>query len=296
MKTRIYYFLVTLILFTVSLVYSQKQNDKVFIGVGFYKDIIPEANMLDVQVSLKLWAGELNKLMGLNYQTDSKIFENYQEMVEAINKQQIHLSSMSSIDYISIREQVPLSAELTVGSGIDSLNQLVLLVHKDNSIHSLADLRNKIIVIPTSSTGVMFKMWLDTELDKNNLPVSDQYFKEIKYSGKESQLVLTVFFKQNDACVVYKSVFETMKKLNPQVGKSLVIIENSPELVRSIICLTKKIDPRDRNIIINSALRLDSYSYGKQFQTLFRFDKVLPISDENIKNIEKLVSDYNSIK
>lgn len=298
MKIRISFItgFIIILFFPVTMMFSQKQGDKVFIGIGFCKHIIPEADILDVQISLKLWTNELNKLMGLNYQTDPVIIESIPEMMDAIAKHQVHLISMSSIDYIAIREKAPVNAELTVSSGRDNPNRFVLLVHRNNSIQNLESLRNKKLILPSMSTGTMLKMWLDTLLLKNNLQDSDDYFEQIKYVSKESQIILNLFFKQADACVVSRSAFETMNKLNPQVGNDLLVIAESPELVRSIICLVKNLDPLDRNRIIDSALKLDSFSYGKQFQTLFRFDKVMPVSDSEIKSIETLVREYNTLQ
>ncbi len=277
--------------------WSQQQDAKQFVGIGFFKDFFPEADKRDIQVSLNLWTNEIIKISGYDCQTSSIIFDDLHDLISAVQNNKIHLICTSSIDFVDLRSVVALEPVLTMKTGDKFPEKFVLLTHRDYHINTLDDLSGKKVLLPSgSTTSKLIKMWLDVELFRAGKKQADEYFREIKYISKESQLVLSVFFKQSDACVVSLNAYETMKQLNPQVGQELQIIQQSPEYIGAVLCVVGNFDPRLKRIFKDIALALGKYSYYKQYQALFRFEEFVPISEQYIKDLEELVKEYNTLK
>ena len=69
--------------------------------------------------------------------------------------------------------------------------------------------------------------WLDIALFNDGCrPVAE--FCRVEQNKKLTKVVLPVFFRQNDACVVTRRGFKTMSELNPQVGQQLRVLASSP--------------------------------------------------------------------
>jgi hypothetical protein len=91
----------------------------------------------------------------------------------------------------------------------------VLLTRNSDGLHPLADLRGKRLIAPSGRRTGLAEEWLNNLLSESNLPMSQEFFGQIRTTHKISGAVLPVFFKQTDVCLVTQSGFETMSQLNP---------------------------------------------------------------------------------
>jgi hypothetical protein len=105
-----------------------------------------------------------------------------------------------------------------------------------------------------------------------------------------------VFFGQAKACVVPRAGFETMQELNPQIGKTLKVIEASAPLLTVIVLLTDAVTERDRLDIKRSALQVHNSTEGRQMLSLIGKDRMVDFKPSDLIGIEALVEDYDSRK
>ncbi len=87
-----------------------------------------------------------------------------------------------------------------------------------------------------------------------------------------------------------------MVELNPQIGKSLVPMKESPDLIYGFFCIHKDVDSTTRQAIMKAGRALGREVEGKQILTLFRFDAVEPYKPEYIKSAIELLREYDDLK
>ncbi len=140
-------------------------------------------------------------------------------------------------------------------------------------------------------------MWLTVELHNNKLGSKDKFFQEIKEGGLPSHTILSVFFGENDACIVTNIAYKTMVELNPQVSKKLEILQTSPSFIEGLACYSDDfMKMKIKDSMLESVVDFDKYPSGKQIYNLLRVKKLLPFKEEYLNSARELLKEYNSIK
>ena len=174
--------------------------------------------------------------------------------------------------------------------------KFLVLADTEDLKNGLAGLKNKkLSVLKSNAMGTMF---LDTHLMKAGFSASDVFFSSIQERGKESQAILDVFFGQAEVCIVTDAAFNTMKEMNPQVGRKLRIIAESPELISSIGFFRPDWPPDYKKRVIEG-MRSDAlkrHERGRQIMLLFNIEKIDLITDDQLESTRKLLADYDRLK
>ena len=139
---------------------------------------------------------------------------------------------MTSVDYLRMAAILKVKPEMARFRNGKATIKYLLLRNSDSQNQELVTLKNKnLAVLKTDQLGLLF---LNTQLLKAKLPEADRFFSSIQGKNKESQAILAVFFGQADACVVSDVGFSTMVELNPQVGRKLQVISESPDFIQTV--------------------------------------------------------------
>ena len=83
-------------------------------------------------------------------------------------------------------------------------------------------------------------------------------------------MILPVFFRKTDACVVTRRGWETMGELNPQVTLQLRELASSPELVTMVLFFRAGYQSPSRRKVMQALLDMPKSPHGRQILTLFR--------------------------
>lgn len=149
----------------------------------------------------------------------------------------------------------------------------MLVVHKDSGIAQLDELHDRRLAVLTGPRMSLAKVWLDTLLlPRGVLGVAD-YCQTIE-SAKLAKVVLSVFFRQNDACLVTERGLKTMIELNPQVGSRLQVIRTSPAVVPSGFLFRKDNRDADKELIFRELGKVSTTAAGTQVLTLFKTNRI----------------------
>ena len=111
-----------------------------------------------------------------------------------------------------------------------------MVVPRDSKIEKIAELQGRHLNLYAHYRACLAQVWLDNLLVGERLPPTARFFNQITSTSKLAQVVLPVFFRQCDACLVTRSGFDIMCELNPQISKQLKIITNSPAVVAGVFC------------------------------------------------------------
>lgn len=266
--------------------------------IGYMKNIFYDVDLNDVQAALRMWVNETVKIYrgSHNYQLNNKIYENFKELTGALSSDNIAALSISINDYFQYGNKMGLKPilvpEIEGKIGVEFL----LLVRKDAHYNSLKDLKGRTIGLISTPIYMPSSQWLDVLLAKNKLSGKEKHFGRMEESQRESQLILSLFFGNLDACVVSKSSFSLMKELNPQVGEKLISLDNSPPLLTGFLCYLKSNkDEEFKNLFCSSTIKLHELTFGRQILTLLKVGKLVPFKEEYLNSYKDLMRDYKRL-
>lgn len=256
---------------------------------GFLDYAFTDVSVEDTKVAINLY---IQKLLGeTHFEPNTIVYQNFDNLYRAVREQTVEMASLSGTDFLKIAPDSLLVPSFTKSYEDGAIyDTYVLLVHKDNATTSLKDLRNTAIRLDKKID--LISIWLNVMLAENNLPEATSFFKKITYDDRPAQSVLAVFFKQSEACVVTRRVFQVLSELNPQISKNLVPILESPQYIPGILCFHAKLPPLDQEILYHAALSFGDSQEGKQVLNLFKTREVVPFKYDFLETIVNLLSRY----
>ncbi len=240
--------------------------------VGFSARVFPSVDKRDARVAMELWTRELARGMGFKTQPRTIIFQRPSELLEAVNKGDMTVVTLPATEYLQIRDRASMTPVIVEASNEGFSRRFQLIVRRDSGIRSLADLRGKSILIPSSVRYSASHLWLDVLLLRSGSGERSAYFRAVKESNA-SQSIMGVFFRKADAAVVSRAALETSRSLNAQVANQISIIAESKNLIGDVTCVPLSIDAGMKRSIENAALHLHETATGKQMFTLFQIER-----------------------
>lgn len=276
----------------------QSERNKIepqVIYVGFSINMFNQVDVKDASVAIQLWGKELLGSLGINNSLETKVYENNNDIITDLKQNKLDLISILTTDYFEISKKLDVEPYFINSNNGKYGYSFLLLVRKDSGLKSLADLKNKRIIITSDTFSQLITMWLETTLYDKEQKFSE-FFSEFKEVDKSSRALLQVFFNQTDACILPEESFETISELNPQLKNELIIIEKSPEYVATIMCLNKNIKKSVKKATLDAAQNLTTTISGMQLTSLFKSDGFLMYKPEHLKSTLDLYDKYNKIK
>ena len=263
---------------------------------GYSATLLPEASRADTQAALELWGREFVRLSGYDVPYKLIVYDDLETFISAIRSDQVDFIALGSLEYLKIRGRVEMEPALIGEKNGKPGDEQVLLVRRDSGIRELDRLRGGKLTLLQGAGGEIASLWLDNLLAKRGLPAAGRMFGAVKVVPKAQQVILPVFFRQADACIVGSNAFQTAVELNPQLGRELVAIETSPVYPIAVTCLRTTLTNEQKDEFIRMAFRLKDTSSGKQILTLFKVDSMSRGSDRVLDPLSALVKESGAGK
>jgi ABC-type phosphate/phosphonate transport system substrate-binding protein len=212
-------------------------------------------------------------------------FSTVEELKSLLNSQEVEVFVLHATELIQIRETdliEPICTAVRDGSPYDIF---FLLVNKNTNYEKLKDLKDKRILIGSPFEGDMPVIWLENLLKQKKLKSKEKYFSSIEYFDKALPAILPVFFNKADACIITKSLYETVTELNPQIKSELTAIEISEPISIGIVAIRKNISNPDlKEDIYKAFINLHKNANGKQYLNIFRIESVIDFKEEYLES------------
>jgi ABC-type phosphate/phosphonate transport system substrate-binding protein len=155
-----------------------------------------------------------------------------------------------------------------------------LIARKDRKLNKLCDLKDCKIKILARTDGLTPSLWLEKLLRDNKLPQKENFFKEINFDYKPTNIVLPVFFKKLDVAIVTKASFDLLCELNPKILNDINVLEISNTLLFGVLSFDKRNKDKEREQFVYDILTtMQNDIDGKQFLNLFNLDKIIPYKE-----------------
>ena len=142
-------------------------------------------------------------------------------------------------------------------------------MHQDSGIKRIEDFAGRSVIFFQNSQMSLAPAWLDTALFHDGCRRGAEFCR-VTQSNKLPKVILPVFFRQSDACVVTRRGFKTMSELNPQMSQRLKVLATSPEVVPSGFSFRRDYDDPLRETIVTELGKIISTPAGAQVLTLFQ--------------------------
>ena len=264
---------------------------------GFDMFTVTETDIKDTKTAIEFYLKELGKNIQVSGDTfanaKSRIYENYHDMARDVKNGTLSLGHVSALHYLQmgIESCTELSYSSKVGGS--RFRKYYLITQADSAIDDISQLEHKSIAL--MKTNNMGDLYLDVELLKRGKKEAPQFFSTITEKRLFSQVVLSVFFGQTDAGLCTDASFETAVELNPQVGKKLKIVSESPSMLNMVGFYRNDWNPRYKEIAMEEALSLKNTEYGRMVLVLFHIDDLEQIQAHDLDSLKELLRNYKQL-
>lgn len=250
-------------------------------------------NLRDAEVAMDFWMERMSERQGNPYTAKTEAYHDVSEMMTLAREGHLDIVGMLTYEYLALADASVLEPfSYSVRDKTRRGEACQLLVRRDSGIEKIEDLSGRKINLELSSTGELTKIWLEVLLKRAKLPPCAVFFSEVSAEEKISETVLPVFFKQVDACVALDGSFSTMVEMNPSVGKNLIVLESSGDLMASLLCFNTALSEKDKEDIRSTALTFHEDPGGEQILALFRIEQIVKFEPQYLESIKSLYREY----
>jgi ABC-type phosphate/phosphonate transport system substrate-binding protein len=253
--------------------------------IGYSLKTVYDVNVADAKAALEVWCKEIGEKDG--FDVTSHFYEDVNLLINDMKTGKIDCGVFNSVDYLQVRKEIDFDRAFTRIRDGGKTEKFLLLVHEDSPYQDIVDLKGKkLSLLRWDEIGDLF---LNTILLEEKQQTIFHFFSSIDQRDKPSQVLLSVFFKQSDACIVTDLSLKTMTELNPQVGKKLRVLKASPGIVMGFGFFRKDYTKEYKERIINSILNLNESVRGKQVLLLFKSDRFNEINESDMDSMKQLL-------
>lgn len=251
------------------------------LSFGFSTQLFADVNENDARAALMAWAQALSAQRRIPVDPEMKLYNGTESLKHALLGKSVDAVTITTVEYWALRRDVLLGPIILGRTHGGVTEEYLLLVHRDNPATRLADLKGQSMGVLRGPRASLAAPWMETLLLEENLGLARTFWKKVTHDSKLSRVVLPVFFRQADACVVTREGFRTMSELNPQVGRQLKILAQSPPLVPDLFCFREELVSPHRDRLLVEIGRIVETTVGRQTLMLFQSDdlEVRPASD-----------------
>ncbi len=264
--------------------------DHLYIGVyrpslNFYVDLT------DIEISLRYWLREVAGDMGIK-RTETYFFENYDDLSRAFSRGEIDLFIAPPLAVVMHFDK-DLLAEGFYSKREKNKQEALLLLVRSEMIDNLGQMTGKRLVLPANDKLAEF--FLETiTLNTSQKPFVD-VFSNIETITKMNRIILSLFFGHADIALVYKSSYELMVEMNPQINSRIKILKSFPVLSKNMGFIRKNYLKRTQ--ITENIRNFSIHPRGRQIMNVFQCPDVGIVStDAALAPFEQFYQSYLALK
>ena len=169
---------------------------------------------------MKVWMIAVARERGIPIDPEPRIYSTMEELSRGLQSSLVEGFGVTAEECWRLSKEVKFDRLVVAINDGRITEEYVILVHRDSGIEGVGDLRGRRLLVLQNPRMSLATIWLDTLLIRKGLDPSPKFFSGVTSVNKLSQVVLPVFFRKNDACVVTRRGFQTMTELNPASGQA----------------------------------------------------------------------------
>jgi phosphonate transport system substrate-binding protein len=263
---------------------------------AFSSRMFTDVNENDAKASVKAWALALARERHVPMSTEPIILSGDAALKQALQEASIDGAAVTTEEYLNLEPRLQGTNLFMSSIGGRFTEEYLLLVRGDSGLADLRGLRGRKILMFDNPRASLAPLWLDLILSEQGLGAAEGHFGQILKAPKLAKVVLPVFFRQGDACVVTRRGFDTMCELNPQVRAQLRVLATSPELVPAVGFIRAGYDSTLRDAMLAALRHLEQSAAGTQVLTLFQSDQLQEAPESLLNSARELLEAHRHLK
>lgn len=257
--------------------------------------VFVDVNESDARAALKMWSKTLAEERGIP--VGNRPMSLGPNELDVLMQQDNPVAIIMTMrDYARLSRKYSFDPVYTIVCDGKARQQYRLVVRRDSGIRNLGDLKGKRLMVHESIHSLLAPIWLDVALNDAGLPRAARHVGQMKSDIRSARVVLPVYFKQADAALISRFVFETMVALNPQINEELIDIAESGELVPGIFALRSDYNPPFREKLIRGLESFHNSPLGAQLLSVFRGDRLVRVTAVEMESTINMIRRYEAIK
>lgn len=248
--------------------------DTEVLNIAFSEAMFSDVNMNDAKASIKAWTAALGRDLDLNVTSETRIIDRPEDLLASLLAGEIDVLATTSTEFLAVEGEVridPLFTGLQDGSNYE---EYVLLVHRDSDLETIDDLKGRTVLFWDNPRTCLMEEWLESLCNGPVCNGDGRFFGSFSQTKKLSAVVLPVFFRQSDVCLVTLRGWQMMGELNPQIALQLRAVATSPQLVVIVLGLRADYESQYRERLIEVLQEMHESAGGRQILTLFHGDQL----------------------
>ncbi len=251
-------------------------------------------NRADATASMTIWTRQIAGIYGFELDTRMEIARSIEEIRQRLKAHTVDLLVLDTPDFLALVDGKLIEA-LVAGTSRGRLGTFpyLLLTNAAPEAGQLAGLRGKRIVVNSRTKSNLGLAWLETLLAENRLGRASGFFGSLEIGYRASACVLPLFFGKIDACVVDSDSWESIKELNPQLGR-LRVAARSEALLEGVMAVPVAPFPY-KSVMIESIINMHKTAAGEQLGIVFRTGPLIRVVKEQFESVRALRGKYRRI-
>ncbi|MFB3778419.1 MAG: phosphate/phosphite/phosphonate ABC transporter substrate-binding protein [Bryobacteraceae bacterium] len=234
-------------------------------------NLMVSVNENDARAALKVWAGTVEKQLGMGIDFRRGVLVTREQLLHAVRRGEVEGFAATVLDYLQVADYADQSLLVLDEVYATRGEEYLILAHQESGIRSFRDLRGRKLTIYGNPTMCLAPAWLRILANELGAGRIEGFLSAITQDTNLSRgVVLPVFFRRADACMVTRRMYETLCELNPQLQRQLCIVETSPKLVPIVMAFQKDSTPDRRRRFAQALLSLPDSPVGQQLIALFQ--------------------------
>jgi hypothetical protein len=252
-------------------------------------------NPKDAQVAVEMDLLRYYKTQLPDISIDFEFMKDRKRALRLLQEQKLHGISLSGIDFLFMQGKAPIQPLFVTSKNNHPTESYVLVTPVQTTLESLSKSPQRRLITENIGDQSIGLIWLDTVLWGHGYHDCTKFFTAIRHADKPARMVLPVFFRQAEACLVPESAFDTMVELNPQIGKRLKVLLRSPGFVRTVNCLLDNLHPDFFSIMRENALHMNDTVEGRQLAMIFQIKGSFPYDPKYLVETKRVYERYQQM-
>jgi ABC-type phosphate/phosphonate transport system substrate-binding protein len=234
-------------------------------------NIMAAVNENDARAALKVWASSVERQLGMGIDLERGTLLTSEQLLQAVRRGEVEGFAATVLDYLQVAEYADPSLLVLDEVYATRGEEYIILAHEESGLRSFRDLRGRRLTIYGNPTMCLAPAWLQILVSESGGGKVEGFFSAVTQNASLSRgVILPVFFRQTDGCMVTRRQYGTMCELNPQLRTRLRVIETSPKLVPVVMAFQKDGPPDRRRRFAHALLTLPDSPVGQQLVALFQ--------------------------
>jgi len=258
--------------------------------IGTIEDVSPN----DARAGSLLFAQGIADAVGLYRLAEAEVYPTPVAAATAVNAGSADLVAISTLEYLSVEKQMKATPAMVYETSGAVMAEYVL-VSRQNST-GLADAAGKSLVLyAPNRPWALSEAWAEVLLADAGVAGGLKAFSSVKFVAKRGHAAMAVFFGQADFGIESLSALTTAVDLNPQLGKALKVLAQSPRLIPGIVCLSDHMGPDLRRRYIEKMTRLHDLPRYRQAFMVMKVTRLVEWDQRFLDSARALITKQRSI-